>query len=83
MAPQDVAFAVAIEVCNTGNLPSRGNRNDRARADERLSVHLPHRELTTRVVPQDVALAVTAEIADTCDLPVSRYRTAAGVNKAS
>src|SRR5260370_8255389 len=61
--PENVAFAVAVEIARLDDRPSCGCRAETDGQHELRAVHQPHGHIAARVTPQDVALAVTVEVA--------------------
>src|SRR6266508_1645112 len=63
-APQQVGFAIAVEVALPDDRPSvvPSGGGERDGQCEHRTVHHPHRHSATGVAPQDVALAVAVEI---------------------
>src|SRR5579864_5478072 len=82
IAPQNVGFAVSIEVADPCNAPGEVRYRSEYSAARNLggAVHKPDRVIAGRVVvPQDVGLAVCVEVADPRDTPVKiRHRGGSG-----
>src|SRR5437762_2028000 len=71
--PQDVRFAVAVEIAGADDVPvSRIGKPGEAGTRNLRAVHLPDRDVAAGVPPQDVGFAVAVEIGGADDVPVSR-----------
>ena len=73
--PDDIGFAVAVEITDADDFPVRVNGLRRYSENRRWtdvsSVHQPVRELTGGLIlPDEIGFAVSVEIADADDLPV-------------
>ena len=80
--PQDVGFAVAVEVARGLDVPAGTRVEGPDRADKRsvVPIHQPHRGRAVVVLPDDVGLAVAVEVAPGFDVP-GRPRVAKGTDE--
>src|SRR5262249_61261562 len=67
--PDDVGFAVAVEVARPDRTPGRAGIADSARGEEREAVHLPDTRESVGILPKNVRLAVAVEVAGADRVP--------------
>src|SRR5262249_15187878 len=72
--PENIAFAVSVEIPGAYDRPRGGDGPDTGRLRHLRAVEEPHRHIAAGVVPEPVVLAVAVEVALTDEGPCSRYR---------
>src|SRR5581483_3164899 len=91
VAPENVLLAVAVEVADAGDTPTRIRRHRGAAGGHRVAghdgraIHGPDHERAVAVAPEDVASGVAVEVAGAGDTPgcAGRHRNAAHIDDAA
>ncbi len=69
VTPQDVRFAIAVEVTDSGDFPANGGLAGQQHPGGSIGAVVEVVLAGCAVSPQDVGFAVALEVSDACDLP--------------